>query len=236
MEQDDLFKLLSDMHETAEAIVHNQLILNEVHKELQNNIENPFEQDSIYEEHFGQKPSEPKAKMVEGVQIITRVLHQTGKRLSDIKGADLLYEIEGEKFILVQFKKSYEGKVKGDKEQLERLLKNCPPMCPYKIRTPERIPFKIIGLCGIYYRAHSNSGDVKYLHACEAKSIFGKSDSVSFSEFSSGMSKETFIDLFAICRIGAITGKNEPERIAQKLINEDHVIYSVLQRGKWNKK
>jgi hypothetical protein len=88
----------------ATAIIHNQHIIAGIHADLDHNLLNPFEQDFIYQEHFGQFPSEPRIIVSNGVVIITRILHQTGTRLSDIRGVDLLYEIENEKFGLIQYK------------------------------------------------------------------------------------------------------------------------------------
>jgi hypothetical protein len=158
----------------AAAIAHNQQALAGIHTQLERNMFSPFEQDFIYEDHFGQLPSEPRIFNYRGVTITSRINHQTGFRLSDIAGADLLYEIVDEKFALIQYKKANNGSVKNDVAQLEVLLGNCPEVCPNQKKRPlpiEWVPLKLNSFCGIWYCVHDGA-ERRYVHACEAEAIF----------------------------------------------------------------
>lgn len=222
----------------ASAIIRNQQALAGIHQQLDQNRLSPFEQDVIYEDHFGQMPSEPREITVNGVRIITRVLHQTGVRLGDIQGADLLYEIEREKFGIVQYKRSSNGTAKTDADQLETLLDSCPDVCTQKKKRPiplDWIPVRLNAYCGIWYCVYGN-GDRKYVHACEAEGVFGTRKSANVVQFRSGLTKETFLELFALCHIGALTTARDIQtqnRFVAVLREAKHIILEVRQRGKW---
>jgi hypothetical protein len=54
-------------------------------------------------------------------------LHRRGVSARDIHGANLLYEIEGEKYVLIQYKTpSSAGRVSRDETQLDTLVASCP--------------------------------------------------------------------------------------------------------------
>jgi hypothetical protein len=170
----DFLVTYNTMLDDAAAVIHNQQLIAGIHSELDKRRLSPFEQDFIYQDHFGLFPSEPVTFNYHGVSISSRTLHQTGMRLRDINGTDLLYEIEGEKFVLLQYKRAYNNQITVDKKQLETLLNNCPEKCRNKQKRPmpqEWIPRKSFTYCGIWYRV-INNGNFRTVTACEAESIF----------------------------------------------------------------
>ncbi len=82
-----------------------------------------------------------------------------------------------------------------------------------------------------------DQGIKKYMPACEAESIFQEEKSKKISSFNKGLSRETFLDLFSSCRIGALL--RNPEDMSrkngytEKTLDEDHVILEVRQMGTW---
>ncbi len=205
------------------AIIHAQKVLADIHDELDRNTLAPFEQDIIYREHFGCLPSEPRAFVHHGVTITTRILHQTGMRLRDVVGADLLYEIENDKYALIQFKRADQRtkRVKNDIDQFDSFLGNCPEICMYRKNPPRRVPARLNHYCGCWYRVDYDS-EVSYVHACEAAVIYNGRASAHVNGFESGLSRDTFLDLFASCRIGALVRVQSPERYVSRLLEMQH--------------
>jgi hypothetical protein len=233
----EFYNLISD---DAAAIINNQLVLNGIHNALARNLQRPFEQDYIYSEHFGQRPSEPIVTQVGNFRVTTRILHQTGIRMSDIRGADLLYEIEGEKFALIQYKKSSDAIIKNDPQQLDDLISNCPEACLNKRKRPIPIrwlPLKLNSFCGCWYNVINEEGKHNYMHACEAEAIFSGKGTASVNAFGMGITKDTYLELFSSCRIGAFLrtiprdGDLLPVNYTEQLIGEQHVIFAVRQQN-----
>ncbi len=233
----EFYNLISD--DTA-AIINNQLVLKGIHNALTANLRRPFEQDYIYGDHFGQIPSEPVITQVGNIRITTRILHQTGIRISDIRGADLLYEVEGKKFVLIQYKRPSETTIKNDPEQLDTLISNCPDVCMHKRKRPipiQWLPLKLNSWCGCWYNVINEEGKRNYMHACEAEAIFSGRGTASVNAFNVGISKDTYLELFSSCRIGALLGPipkegNElPSDYTKQLIGEQHVIFAVRQQN-----
>lgn len=215
----------------ANSIIHHQRILSQIKSEIQQNLGHPFEQDYIYRKHFGHFPAEKSIIEVNGVRITTQVLHQTGRRLSDISGADLLYEIENEKFALIQYKLECGNTVTIDRVQLEKMLLLCPDACYHKRREPNWSPLKLNGFCGFYFAIVIN-GLPKYLHACEIKMLFREKNTIPSTSFVNGLKEETFDELFASCRIGALT-RIDSSRFVNTSIDQGNLVLSVQQEGKW---
>ena len=238
MEAREFTETLDLMLGDAAAIIHNQEVLAGIHSELDRNLLNPFEQDFIYKERFGQFPAEPRRITHNGVVITARILHQTGKRLSDVRGADLLYEIENEKFGLIQYKRATSDRVENDQEQLRILLGNCPDICSNKRRRPIRItglPSKIFGFCGCWYGVIGEWGS-KYVPACEAETILQqRARTAKFLEV--GISRSAFLDLFASCRIGAFLRYPVDVRLkdsfVEQVLENGHVVLEIRQHGRW---
>ncbi len=186
-------------------------------------------------------PSQPRKSKVGDVEITSRILHQPGSGLRDVPVADLLYQIENEKFGLIQYKRSQGHSVKADSEQLSTLLGNCPEKCMYNKRRPfpkDWLPRKINGFCGSWYCVLDGNGEKRFVHACEAESIFQGSQSVQDREFGFGLSESTYLELFSGCRIGALV-KFPPERKAKdgyvaNLLESKHLVFEIVQKGKWS--
>jgi len=225
----------------AAAIAHNQQVLAGIHTQLNYNSFNPFEQDIIYEDHFGQIPSEPREFTHRGVTITSRILHQTGVGLRDIVGADLLYEITSEKFGLIQYKRANNGSVKNDVSQLEVLLNNCPDVCSNKKKRPiplDWIPLRLNSFCGSWYCVFDGT-ERRYVHACEAEAVFNGRGSTRSHYFKTGLTKESFMELFSSCRIGALLRRYpdpiiRPDAYTSWLLEQRHVILEVQQQGRWS--
>ena len=233
MEIREYYEMIRKMLEDAESIIHHQMVIAGIHEELKQRRMLPFETDEIYRDHFGTPPFEPIEHTVAGVTFTTTILHREGTQLRDIKGADLLYEIKDEKYILVQYKKANSsGRVRANSAQLDTLLNNCPAICYYKKRPRDYIPIRMNGYCGCFYRIENNN-EKRYVHACEAKTLFGTRNSATFREFSSGISKETFVELFAKCRLGAMTQVKKSYHYVNLLKQQNHFIMHIVQSGKF---
>jgi hypothetical protein len=232
MNETEYLEAIGSANDLIAGIVHAQEVLANIKEELRRNLSNPFEQDWIYREQSGDFPAAPKIIQWQGVEIQTRILHQTGINLSDIHGADLLYEIEGEKYVIVQFKRENSGRIQNDAAQLRKLLENCPGVCRYHRNPPMFIPPRMEGFCGVWHRINTSNEEQKYLHACEIKEIFGDRGSAGVEEFRSGIQHETFMDLFASCRIGALV-RNPSEQFVSMLLFYKHVVFEAKQRGRW---
>lgn len=239
MEKDEFFKIKDYMVDDAAAIIHNQKVLADIHAELEKRLLDPFEQDLIYFDKFGERPAEPKKITHNGVVISISVLHQEGIGLSDIRGADLLYEIEREKFLIIQYKRPADTSVKTDLYQLRTLLDNCPKSCSvhkYRPISFDWLPLKLNGWCGSWYCIAAD-GNRRYVQACEAETIFANKKSARLENFQSGLTKMTLLELFSSCRIGAMirtpVDTAVKESFVAGLVQREHLIYEVKQLGKW---
>ena len=90
MDREEFVSTFNLMVDDAAAIIHHNQVLAGLRTELEANLARPFEQDFIYQEHFGGFPSEPMRQVINGVVVTSRILHQTGIGLRDVLGADLL--------------------------------------------------------------------------------------------------------------------------------------------------
>ena len=194
MDKDSAFRLLIAVNEQVDVILRGRALVTEVHQELDARAQAPFEQDWIYKEHSDVAPHEPRQKTLYGRTVTTRILHQEGAGLRDIRGGDLLYEIEGEKYVLIQYKQAKHGRVHADYPQLDELIDSCPPRCD--------AAYHGALWCGSWVGLIDGSA-VSVLPACTAKSLFAGHGSVKASRFSRAMSKDAFGELFAKCYAGA---------------------------------
>src|SRR5262249_50506719 len=157
------------------GITRARAILRGIHGRLSDNDKEPFEQDLIYGLHYGTRPAEARTKSVNGVTITTRILHQTGTRLSDVGGADLLYEIPGLKYVDVQYKRPDSGRrVILNESQLDELIQNCPADCDFHRRSSLR--------CGSWY-AIIEKRDARMMPACIASGVFNSNQTAAASDF-----------------------------------------------------
>lgn len=234
MEISEYNDTMRQMAEQVNSIVHNQRVLADVNSELDRNQNNPFEQDYIYQDQYGSIPSNPIERTIGGVQITTRILHQTGQQLSDVVGADLLYEIKDTKYILVQYKRVPvdSPSFTVDPIQLKKVIGNCPSICLYRRNKPTSVPTVMNGYCGCFYRIISTD-ESKFLPACEIDWLSSASNSIKTTLISSGLSTDTFEELFAFCRIGALTRVKRSNAYIDEYLGLNHIIYYALQNGQW---
>jgi hypothetical protein len=228
------------MLDDASAIIHNQQILKGIHSEINKHQLNPFEIDEIYRERYGEIPSEPRIISVNGVEIMIKVLHQTGAKLSDVNGADLLYEIDNEKYTLLQYKRIDSNKAAIDKNQLSKMLNNCPDICSNKGRRPLNwLPSKVFSFCGFWYVFLLN-GERKYIPTCEVETMSKENTLDKNRIIDIGISKLSYLELFSNCRIGALLRKQDEKEILGKYITRvleiNRIIINIIQKGKWQRK
>jgi hypothetical protein len=120
MQPREWYNLVDDINADIAGIVRAQRTLSEINDGLAQRLHNPKEEDFIHADMWGIDPGAPRITQVDGVSVRARMLRRQGLRQRDIKGADLLYEIVGRKFALVQYKKpNRKGRVKRDAEQLD---------------------------------------------------------------------------------------------------------------------
>jgi hypothetical protein len=219
---------------------HARRVLDELRKELAEREKRPKEEDFITADAFGIEPVKPIVRRIDGVRVQTRMLHRKGLTETDIKGADLLYEVAGVKFALVQYKTpNRQGRVARDREQLDELIGACPNsnlnLCPPHVSSLD-------ATCGAWFavRSEAESG---YLPACLAQDIFGDTESRKKEEFLSPHSRysyKQFERAFARCFTGARVGRprfNEYRmRIERDLIKRDWVLIYASQSGSFRTK
>lgn len=223
MELEEFSGTVALINDDVSAIIEGQRILGEVHEELAENATRPFEPDFIVQDATGVSVGEPFEDVVDGVRITKRILHQRGRALRDIKGADLLYEVQGHKYALIQYKTpDRSGRVHSDEDQLRRLTANCPTGCPVQ---SHYWPY-----CGSWYCVRS-LGEAHYLQACEADAIFGGAASRRHTSFRVGLTRHTFDELFALCWIGAPVAMTDVAAVVWSRAEAGYLEFLVTQRG-----
>ena len=228
MEELEWRTLVGTINKDIAGIVHAQRVLEEVNDELHNRTTRPIEEDYIFADGFGRSPGAPHVILIDGVEISTRMLHRRGLGQKDIKGADLLYEIAGRKFVLVQYKvPDARYRVTNDRSQLCELMASCPNPCPP--HSPGFWP-----TCGAWYAVHSQDKSA-YLPACEAQRVFGDNQSRLFSTFGTGMEQHVFQQLFARCWTGARVSPSEFAYLSWAELEADRVLFTSFQRGSFGR-
>lgn len=217
-------ELVIDINRDIEGIIASQRTLGAIHDELRERQDRPIEEDLITADALGQDPGAPKVITINGVEIQTRMLHRRGLKQRDIAGADLLYEIAGRKFVLVQYKTpNRQERVILDRAQLQELVGRCP-----NPRPPSRPAYFLT--CGAWYAVRS-PGDSIYVPACEALRRFGHAGSLSASRFGPGFLHEDFQQMFGRCSTGAQIDIAELTGLSREALESDRVLIDVLQRG-----
>ncbi|WP_345295525.1 hypothetical protein [Luteimonas vadosa] len=177
----------------------------------------PSEEQIIDADCFGQAPGVHRIVRVAGSMLKIWKIHRAGLDLSDVKGADLYYELGNRKFVLVQYKKSSStDRVVLDKPQLVELEKACPVNC---------LPTNRF-CCGSWYALHGKK-KIAYFTACEIRELFGAYKSRKADYFVNGLTRKQFLEAFGSCNIGART---RPIRVAAYQtfsIDNDHVFFHV---------
>lgn len=173
----------------------------------------------IDEDSFGSQPDKPRLFTVGAVELKVWKTHRAGLSSTDIKGADLYYEISDRKFILVQYKTpSRKGRVTLDVDQLDELQAACPVQCPPTQRFS----------CGSWYALRSG-GSGSYFTACEARALFGAYSSRDSKYFVNGLTQSQFHDQFGMCQIGGRTKPIEIRDYMQYSHDHDRILINAIQ-------
>ena len=191
----------------------------DVHKAIGAREDRPNEEFFIDEDAFGYRPSKPREFKCYGAKMTVWKIHRAGLGATDIKGADLYYEIRKNKFVLIQYKKpDKKDRVHIDKEQLDELVAACPIDCP---------PSSRFG-CGSWYLIRSED-DREYFPACEARKLFGKYKSRFRKFFVNGLAEERFKHDFGLCRIGGRTQPIDVAEYREWSVENDYVFVSAVR-------
>lgn len=224
MENAEWRQLVREINLDIGGIIRGQRTLDEVNEELRGREARPIEEDFIHADALGHNPGVPRKINVDDVEIETRMLHRRGIRQRDVKGADLLYEITGRKFVLIQYKTpTPRNRVTLDRPQLKELIGACPNPCP------PHVP-GYTAKCGSWYAVRSARISA-YVPACKAEEIFDDADSCSTAQFGSGLSHEDFQRAFARCFTGARIAQVEMAYLSWATSEADRVLFRVFQRG-----
>jgi hypothetical protein len=225
MQLDEWRGVVSYINNEIQDIVRGQQIHSRILKQLDTRNLVPLEEDFIDADLTDSEVGAASHFDIDGVQITTRKLHRRGIHASDVAGADLLYEIEGQKFALIQYKTpNAAGRVLLDAHQLDTLIDHCPdPVCDAGVFQPR---------CGSWYAVRARTFG-HYMRACEARLVFGSSASRYASAFALGLSKGTFDSLFARCNIGAPLSPIGMGAIVASSVDADRVLFRVSQRGRF---
>lgn len=173
----------------------------------------------IDEDSFGSRPNQARRFTVGTVELKVWKTHRAGLSCSDIKGADLYYEISDRKFILVQYKTpSRNGRVTLDADQLDELQAACPVKCAPTHRFS----------CASWYALRS-AGLGNYFTACEAKALFGAHASRHRKYFVNGLDQTQFYGEFGACRIGGRSKPIEIQDYMQYSLEHDRVLINAIQ-------
>jgi hypothetical protein len=230
----DIAGILRSQRTDALRRMHARRTLREIKKELAARERRPKEEDFIDADIHGDEPVAPVTRRVDGVRLQIRKLHRKGLTEGDIKGADLLYEIAGVKFVLIQYKTpSQQQRVTLDHEQLDELIGECPNskmnFCPPHNPALDET-------CGAWFAVRS-AGESGYLPACLVNDNFGEVGSAKQEQFIplAPYSQKAFERAFARCLIGARVGrkrfKDYRRRIEEDLIRRDFVLIFASQSG-----
>ena len=221
MNSDEYAATVDIINEHVTAILRGRALLRSVREALAENANRPFEQDHVFARHYGRAPSEAQQHLVHGVAITSRILHQTGTNLSDIAGADLLYEVEDSKYVLIQYKRANAGRVTNDPEQMTELIGGCPSRCNSHLLSAF--------WCGAWVALVVSDADQVILPSCAARDVFAGRKSATVSSFKRAMTHSTFDELFAKCYAGARTAFPSIEEIAGRAFGQRRIVFVVTE-------
>ena len=219
MEVSEWRELVQDINSDIAAISRAVQTRGEIHDQIAARAVRPNEEFFIDDDAFGMQPSEPREFGLHGASIKVWKVHRAGIWAGDIKGADLYYEIDDKKFVLVQYKTpDKRDRVNLDKEQLDELVNACPIDCP---------PSKRFG-CGSWYLIRTKD-DREYFPACEARKIFGRNNSRYRRFFINGLVESQFMQDFGACQIGARTKPIDVSEYREWSVANDYVFVSAVR-------
>ena len=220
MEVSEWRELVNEINSDIATISRAVQTQGEIHEEIAARSERPSEEFFIDDDAFGIKPSQPREFYSYGAKVKVWKVHRAGIWAGDIKGADLYYEIDDNKFVLIQYKTpDKRERVHLDREQLDELVDACPVNCP---------PSNRFG-CGSWYLIRTKD-DREYFPACEARNLFGKHNSRFRKFFINGLTDGQFKHDFGICRIGARTKPIDISEYREWSVENDYVFVSAIRR------
>lgn len=225
MEPESWLHVVENANEEVRTIIRAQRRLARIKRELEARDESPLEEDYIDADLAGDAIGSPRVRVIDGVQIVVRKLHRRGIGARDIVGADLMYEIEGQKYVTIQYKvPTASGQVLADSAQMSTLISTCPEWtCSPRGRWPR---------CGSWHAVLGKTSSF-YHPACEANSYFAGAGSRSVDTFAGGLSKEMFDELFALCWIGAPIAPVDYAAYSFAALDSNRVLFTVRQRGRF---
>lgn len=220
MTPEELKFLIRDVNADIARMTRASQTQSEVRNEIRRRAQNPKEEQLIDADTSGIPLGEPRVIRTGDVELKIWKIHRAGLNATDIKGADLYYEIANHKFILVQYKTpSASGRVTKDSEQINALKAACPNQCSPSNRFS----------CGSWF-ALRDGDDGVYYPACEAERIFGTFASRGKSSFINGLSKMQFQAEFGQCRIGGRTTPINVTDYRNESVASDRLYFHVVQR------
>lgn len=155
------------------------------------------------------KPDEVTLK-VHGLTLRKKIVHMKGE---DYHGADVYFEVENEKFALVQFKKQKNDRYEFDQEQLDSLTEWCDLCAQNKDRPPFCPAF--------FWLVNDRKAKHRIVRACQLKRILGKRKSARCEELDKkGVTRSTFRELLARCWVGAPSEMKPSEQKLEKYATE----------------
>jgi hypothetical protein len=224
MTEAELRGTVRDVNDEIRRLIHSQQVRADIHRQIEARNRRPLEEDFIDADLRDETIGVPTIREIEGVRVRVWKLHRRGASASDIRGADLMYEIEGEKFVLIQYKTpAANGSVSADVDQLGVLQNSCALACP-----PPPMPNRG---CGGWQAIRNQDG--LYLPACMAREIFGTRASRDQGAFVSGLSKQQFDAAFAQCAIGSSVRLGGPRPSIELSLANGHLVVFVTQEGRF---
>lgn len=217
---------MTNIFETINKDINSILKAQKIHAQIKSKLSEKLvkmnEEDFIDMDAFATSSDGSTIKFIENVEVKVTKLHRKGDLSTDILGADMLYELEDKKFLLVQYKNATnESQIKCDKQQILEIKDTCAKRC------------KIHGVphyyCGAWYKLCRKEGS-RFLRACDALNVFGSADSRAYSKFSETISESTFFRQFAECKIGSPLEFQDIDS-ALAFINTSDLAFHVRQSG-----
>jgi hypothetical protein len=224
MTEEELEGTVRDINEEIRRLIYHQQVLADVHDRLERRNRRPLEEDYIDADLRDEPIGQPVIRRIDGVEIMVWKLHRRGTSAADIRGADLMYEIAGEKFVLIQYKTpTTRGAVGRDADQLGVLMESCAVRCP-------PAPKASVG-CGAWHAVRNVDGF--YHPACMAAEIFDHFASRHEGAFVSGFSKREFDEQFAACSVGSLVRIADPQPAIRRSVENGHLVVVAQQRGRF---
>lgn len=161
-------------------------------------------------------------------------------KAENIYGVDLVYEIIDEKIVLLQYKRAGGNRINIDRHQLKKLRELCYDKCiAKKYEDVEWFyeKFQIVAYCPCHYFLYIEPKEELILPACMVEAALNLKEagrkSANVNEFYRGISRDSFIEAFSKCWVGAIYARKEiVDEMVEVLISDSHLLIHCEERGK----